>query len=62
MAISIRQAQSSDVGVVGELVHALLSELTPPAAEPPKIEIVRPGGHPNSPTCGHLKIPHLICC
>ncbi len=18
-----------------------------------------PGGHPNSPTCGHLKIPHL---
>ena len=20
-----------------------------------------PGGHPNSPTGGHLKIPHLIC-
>jgi len=41
VAISIRQAQSSDVGVVAELVHALLSELTPPAAERPKIEIVR---------------------
>ena len=19
-----------------------------------------PGGHPKSPTCGHLKIPHLV--
>ena len=19
---------------------------------------IHPGGHPNSPTCGHLKIPH----
>ena len=22
--------------------------------------IRRPGGHPNSPSCGHLKIPHLV--
>lgn len=41
MAISIRQAQTSDVGVVAELAHALLSELTPPEAEPPKIGEVR---------------------
>lgn len=41
MAISVRQAQTSDVGAVAELAHALLSELTPPEAEPPKIEEVR---------------------
>jgi len=40
VAISIRQAQTSDVDVVAELVHALLSELTPPEAEPPKVENV----------------------
>jgi hypothetical protein len=22
------------------------------------IEKISPGGHPKSPTCGHLKIPH----
>jgi GNAT superfamily N-acetyltransferase len=41
MAISVRQAQSSEVGVVAELVHALLSELTPPTATPPTIDKVR---------------------
>jgi hypothetical protein len=24
-------------------------------------EVPTPGGHPNSPTCDHLKIPHLMC-
>ena len=24
-----------------------------------KVRLELPGGHPNSPTCGHLKIPHL---
>ena len=41
MATSIRQAQSSDIDTVAALVHALLLELTPPDAEPPKAEIVR---------------------
>jgi len=28
---------------------------------PPKlIPVFNPGGHPKSPTCGHLKIPHPI--
>ena len=22
--------------------------------------VIDPGGHPKSPTCGHLKIPHLV--
>ena len=26
-----------------------------------KAVALRPGGHPNSPTCGHPKIPHLTC-
>ena len=41
MGIIIRQAESSDVGAVADLVHALLSELTPLNAEPPNFEIVR---------------------
>lgn len=40
MAILIRQAQASDAGIVAELVHALLSELTPPEKEQPKAENV----------------------
>ena len=39
--VSVRQADSSDVGIVAELVHALLAELTPPDAELPKVEDIR---------------------
>lgn len=41
MDIKIRQAESSDLDVVAELVHALLSELTSPDAEPPSLKVVR---------------------
>ncbi len=41
MGIAARPAESSDVGVVASLVHALLLELTPPGAEPPNLEVVR---------------------
>ena len=29
------------------------------AWQPTRAADLLPGGHPNSPTCGHLKIPHL---
>lgn len=41
MGITVRQAESSDVGVVADLVHALLSELSPPEAAPPSVGVVR---------------------
>jgi len=41
VSISIRKAQNSDIDVVADLVHALLSELTPAEVDPPKVEIVR---------------------
>ena len=41
MNITIRQAKRSDVDVVSELVHALLSELTVPGAALPKLAAVK---------------------
>ena len=40
-----------------------LPQITLPGPELDKLEdeilTLCPGGHPNSPICGHLKIPHL---
>ena len=41
VSINIRQANRSDVNIVADLVYALLSELTPPDAKPPLLEVVR---------------------
>ena len=41
VGITIRQAESADVRIVADLVHALLSELTPLEVEPPNLSGVR---------------------
>ena len=41
MPITIRKANDSDAGAVAQLVHALLSELTPAELAPPTVESVR---------------------
>ena len=41
MSITIRQVERSDVHIVADLVHGLLSELTPPEMEPPNLSEVR---------------------
>lgn len=41
MSIRIRMAQVSDADTVANLVHALLSELTPAGKEPPDRDVVR---------------------
>lgn len=54
----VREAASGDsIDVIGTSLHTFFEER-------PGLKIlaakIRPGGHPNSPSCGHPKRPHLL--
>ena len=57
-----RRAGLGDI-TAHRLRHTAASELLRRGAPLREIgQLLRPGGHPNSPSRGHPKLPHLIGC